>query len=291
MLQKLKRFVKSSPCLKIPLMAIIFDGRAFASQKESLLKLRVEKLKKKGKIPRLASILIGDNPASKLYVDLKKKAAKQIGVELAVYYLSHNKKTDEILKLIGSLNKDQEVDGIMIQLPLPEGLSKDKGRIINTIDYKKDVDGLRPDSPFLHPTSKAVVEILDRAELMLGKKPKTVCVIGATGMVGTPLVKELKKKKYQVIECSSETKNPGDKTREADVLISAIGKANLLKGHMVKDGAVVIDVGSPRGDVQLNEVTKKASFITPVPGGVGPVTIACLLENLVEACQEKKVSI
>jgi methylenetetrahydrofolate dehydrogenase (NADP+)/methenyltetrahydrofolate cyclohydrolase len=272
-------------------MAIIFDGRAFASQKESLLKLRVEKLKKKGKIPRLASILVGDNSANKLYVDLKKKAAEQIGVELAVYYLSHNKKTDEILKLIGSLNEDQGVDGIMIQLPLPEGLSKDKGRIISAIDNRKDVDGLRVDSPFLHPTSKAVVEILDRAKLMLGKNPETVCVIGATGMVGRPLVKELKKKKYKVIECSSETKNLADKTREADVLVSAIGKADLLKGEMVKDGAVIIDVGSPRGDVQLNEVVKKVSFVTPVPGGVGPVTIACLLENLVEACQEKKVGI
>ncbi len=272
-------------------MAIIFDGRAFASQKESLLKLAVEKLKQKGKIPRLASILVGDNPASKLYVDLKKKAAEQIGVKLDVYSLSDNIKTDEILKLIGSLNEDKEVHGIMIQLPLPEGLSKNKGRIIKTIDYKKDIDGLRPDSLFLHPTSKAVVEILDRAELMFGKKTETVCVIGATGMVGRPLVKELKKKKYQVIECSRETKNLADKTREADVLVSAIGKANWLKSYMVKDGAVVIDVGSPRGDVQLSGVVKKVSFITPVPGGVGPVTIACLLENLVEACQEKKVSL
>jgi len=271
-------------------MAIIFDGRAFASQKESLLKLSVEKLKEKGKIPRLASILVGDNPASKLYVDLKKKAAERIGVELDVYSLGHDSKTDEILKLIGRLNEDQEVHGIMIQLPLPKGLSKDKGRIIDSIDYRKDVDGLRPDSSFLHPTSKAVLEILDRAELMLGKKPETVCVIGATGMVGIPLVKELMKKKYHVIECSSETKNLDDKTREADVLVSAIGKSNLLKGYMVKDGAVVIDVGSPKGDVQLNEVVKKVSFITPVPGGVGPVTIACLLENLVEACQENKAN-
>ena len=272
-------------------MAIIFDGRAYAAQKESLLKLRVEKLKEKGKTPRLASILVGDNPASRLYVDLKKKAAEQIGVELDVYSLSHNKKTDEILKLIGRLNEDQEVDGMMIQLPLPGGLAKNKGRIISTIDNRKDVDGLRPDSPFLHPTSKAVVEILDRAKLMLGKKPRTVCVTGATGMVGRPLVTELKKKGYRVIECSSATKNLDEKTREADVLVSAIGKANLLKGDMVKDGAIVIDVGSPKGDVELAGVVKKVSFITPVPGGVGPVTIACLLENLVEACQEKKVDI
>ncbi|KKU04038.1 MAG: Bifunctional protein FolD [Candidatus Woesebacteria bacterium GW2011_GWC2_47_16] len=272
-------------------MAIIFDGRAYASQKESLLKLRVEKLKEKGKIPRLASILIGDNPASKLYVDLKKKAAEEIGVALDVYSLRHDVKADDVLKLIDSLNKNQAVNGIMIQLPLPGSLSKDKGRIISTIDSRKDVDGLRVDSPFLHPTSKAVVEILDRAKLMLGKKPRTVCVIGATGMVGRPLVKELKKKGYRVTEGSSETKNLADKTRKADVLISAIGKANLLKGDMVKDGAVIIDVGSPKGDVQLSEVAPKVSFVTPVPGGVGPVTIACLLENLVEACQEKKVNI
>jgi len=264
-------------------MAIIFDGRAFAAQKRELLKSKIEPLGKKGAAPHLASVIVGDNPASLLYVGLKKKAAEQIGAKVDIYHLGNNTKKEELVDLIESLNKDASVHGIMIQLPLPQGLSGDKETIISQINPKKDVDGLRADSPFLHPTSKAVIEILNSAKTLLKRKPELVCVVGSSGMVGMPLVKELKKENYKVIECSSLTKNLREKTQDADVVVSTTGKENIIGAEDVKNQAIVIDVGSPKADVDFNKVLSKSAFITPVPGGVGPVTITCLLENLIAA--------
>lgn len=255
-------------------MAIIFDGRTFAVRKEEGLKQKVADLRSRGIVPHLASILIGADPASKLYVGLKKKAAERIGAELDIYYLNEGTQLSEILHLIDSLNGDETVQGIMVQLPLPDSLHAAKVEIINSISSEKDVDGLRADSQFLHPTSKAVIDILKEAEKELRIEPKSTCVVGATGMVGAPLVKELRRLGYNLTH----------EREAADVLISCTGKPSLIDGSTVKVGAIVIDVGSPKGDIEFEAVSKKAGFITPVPGGVGPVTISCLLENLVYAC-------
>jgi methylenetetrahydrofolate dehydrogenase (NADP+)/methenyltetrahydrofolate cyclohydrolase len=264
-------------------MAVIFDGKAFAVEKEEALKMRVLGLKTRGVNPKLASILIGSDPASKLYVGLKKKAAERIGAELDVYYIPENSKIEDVLLLISTLNLDDTVNGIMVQMPLPEKLEKFRDRIVNLISSEKDVDGLKHDSHYLHPTSKAVIDILKEAEKDQKTVFKKICVVGAFGMVGAPLVKELNEKGYKVTGCGSKTSDIKSKTLEADVVVSATGVQGLISGEMVKDGAVVIDVGSPRGDVNFYEVERKASFITPVPGGVGPVTISCLLENLISA--------
>lgn len=265
---------------------IIFDGRQFAAEKEVSLQNRVLGLKAREVYPKLATILIGNDPASRLYVDLKKKAAARIGAELDVYFLKENTKLEEIILLIGTLNTDDNVQGIMVQMPIPENLSAFKDEIINTINPEKDVDGLQKDSPFLHPTAKAVMEIIDQAkkEIPLKEAPYKVVVVGATGMVGAPLVQELKDEKYNVIPCDINTTDLKKATLQGDIVISCAGVPNLIKGDMVKEGVVIVDVGSPRGDIEFDTVSPKALFITPVPGGVGPVTISCLLENLIGAC-------
>lgn len=263
--------------------SVIFDGKAFAAEKENSLGIRVLGLKARGVYPKLASILVGNSPASELYVNLKKKAAERIGAEVDIYYITAHSKVDDLVLLIDTLNTDENVHGIMIQLPLPEPMSKFKDRIIESIDPKKDVDGLKKDSPFLHPTSKAVIDILKFAEKGLDIHPEIVCVVGATGMVGTPLVKELKIEKYKVIECDTKTDTLKGLTLQGDVIVSTTGVPGLIKSEMVKEGAITIDVGSPHGDID-SEVSKKTSFFTPVPGGVGPVTISSLLENLINAC-------
>lgn len=267
-------------------MTIIFDGRAFAEKKILELDKKVAVLKNKGIHPKLASILIGDDPASKLYVTLKKKKAQAIGAEMDVYFLKEKENIETILALIDSLNSDDSVYGIMVQLPLPPNFSKeDKEEIINLIKKEKDVDGLREGSLFLHPTSKAVIDVIEESKKTADYGTNTiVCVVGATGMVGRPLVSQLKKEGYEVSECNHDTKDLKEKTLQADILISTTGISNLITSDMVKKGATVIDVGSPRGDVDSG-VSEVAGFLTLVPGGIGPITIASLLENLVKASQ------
>jgi methylenetetrahydrofolate dehydrogenase (NADP+)/methenyltetrahydrofolate cyclohydrolase len=269
-------------------MATVFDGRKFAAEKEATLAIRVLGLKARGVYPKLASILVGSDPASQLYVNLKKKAAERIGAEVDIYLIKENSKPEDLILLIETLNTDTTVHGIMIQMPIPGKIGSLKEKIVNSIKPEKDIDGLRTDSSFLHPTSKAVIQILDEAkkldELPLGKEPLKVVVVGATGMVGAPLVRELKEEKYEVIACDTNTPNLKENTLQGDVVVSCTGIPNLIKGEMVKDGVIVIDVGSPKGDVEFAEVEKIASYISPVPGGVGPVTITCLLENLISAC-------
>jgi len=266
-------------------MAIVFDGRAFAAEKEEVLKGRIFGLKARGVHPKLASIIIGSDPASVLYVGLKKKAAERIGAELDIYKIPENTKLEDLLLLISSLNTDDTVYGIMIQMPLPEKLEEKRDTIINLISPDKDVDGLRPDSDYLHPTSKAVIDIIHAAEKELKiVKLGTTCVVGATGMVGIPLVRELEEEGYTVIKCNTKTADLQGQSLQADILVSVTGIQGIIKADMVKKGAIVVDVGSPKGDVNYYEVERKAAFITPVPGGVGPVTISCLLENLISAC-------
>jgi len=259
-------------------MATVFDGRSFAALKEDDLKQKVKKLVAQGKIPKLVSILVGDDPASVLYVNLKKRAAERIGCQLVIRRPRTDIGPDNLIAEIRKLNKDQSVNGIMVQLPLPGNFKDSSQDIINAIDPQKDVDGLRKDSPFLHPTSKAILQIIEEVN-----DGSNVCVVGSTGMVGRPLINELKRRGYQTSECDSNTKDLKDRTLAADILVSVTGENNLIKGNMVKEGAVVIDVGSPKGDVDFEKVAPKVRFITPVPGGVGPVTISCLLENLVKA--------
>lgn len=254
-------------------MAIVFDGRAFAAKKEDELKKKVVELKSRGITPHLASILIGSDPASKLYVGLKKKAAEKIGAELDIYFLPEKSGLDEVKKLIESLNHDKNIQGIMIQLPLPGTLQNYKSEILDLISPEKDVDGLRPDSKFSHPTAMAVMQIIYES----GVKSKKICVVGS-GMVGSAMATEIWREHYEQLF----------DTREADIVVSATGKPSIIKAESIRNGAVVVDVGSPKGDVDFESVSKKASFITPVPGGVGPVTISCLLENLISACYNRQ---
>lgn len=265
--------------------ATVFDGRAFASEKIEELKIISAGVRSRGVVPHLASILIGDDEASHLYVQLKKKKAEEIGAELDPYFLPEKTELSTVLTLIDTLNSDENVQGIMVQLPIPGELGEHKEEIINKISNEKDIDGLRGDSKFLHPTSKAIMDILAMAlsGVKIEKSAITVCVVGSTGMVGMPLVKELKHEGYKVLEANGKTEDLSSITLKANVLISATGVPGLIKPEMVKKDVIVIDVGSPSGDFN-SDVEKKALFFTPVPGGVGPVTIACLLENLVEAC-------
>jgi methylenetetrahydrofolate dehydrogenase (NADP+)/methenyltetrahydrofolate cyclohydrolase len=266
-------------------MAIIFDGKLFALQKNEKLKKEVLDLNTKGIFPHLASIVIGDNPASKLYVGLKKKAGEAIGIQVDVYYLPETTEKEDLLTLIDTLNKDREVSGIMIQLPIPTKLVGFKNEIIASIDPRKDVDGLREDSVYVHPTSKAVIEILNHAKNLSQMKNlsiQKICVVGSSGMVGKSLVKELKKLDYEVFGCDSNTKDINKSTLQSDVVISCTGVLGLIKKEMIKKDSIIIDVGFPKGDFDKG-VFDLAGFVTPVPGGVGPVTVACLLENLVQS--------
>lgn len=266
-------------------MAIMFDGKLFAFQKNEDLEKKVLDLHTTGLFPHLASIVIGDNPASKLYVGLKKRAGEAIGIQVDIYYISEYTKKEDVITLIKTLNVDDKFSGIMVQLPIPDELSKFREEIINTIDFSKDVDGLRDDSPFIHPTSKAAIEILNYAKTLPEIKNlsiKKICVVGSTGMVGRPLVREFKKEGYEVVECDSKTKNIREFTLISDVVISATGVPNIIKKDMIKKDSIIIDIGSPKGDFDPS-ASLRASFITPVPGGVGPVTISCLLDNLIQS--------
>jgi len=260
----------------------IFDGKAFARRKEDELYHKIVKL---GKRPVIASILVGEEPASRLYVNLKRAAADRVGAEMDVYEFSSSISYNQLIKRISLLNEDKTVTGIMVQLPLPERLKGRTNEILSHIDFKKDVDGLRKNSPFMPAVVRAVIAILNEAK----KKVKVnsnarIVVVGAKGAVGEKLVEVLTKEGYKVRGLSRglSLEKFKKETLAADVLISATGQHGIIKGEHVSKGVVVIDVGSPKGDVDFAQVCQKASFITPVPGGVGPVTVVSLLENLLD---------
>ncbi len=260
-------------------MAVIFDGKRWAENEEEILKGQISELKESfGITPKLVSILVGDDPASRLYSSLKKKAAERVG---AKFKIKHFKDPDinVLIHFIEKLNEDDKVHGIMIQLPLPASLEDQTSALINEITPEKDVDGLCEGSLFVPATVKAILEIID---ILDPDKKTNIVVIGNRGMVGKPLVIELKKRDLKIIGCNSETKDLKNETLKADILISATGASNLIKGNMVKKRVSIIDVGAPKGDVDPS-VRLKASFITPVPGGIGPMTISCLLANLLTA--------
>ena len=261
-------------------MIYIYKGKKRAKEKLQDLSVLAKSLIKKGKKPRLVSFVIGDNKEGLIYSAMKKNAAMKIGAVFEVECLQEDAGKTKIIREIKNFNNDDKVDGIMVQLPLPESYSvKEKHEIINSIAKHKDVDGMREDSFFTAPVVKAVMIVL--SDSAVGKESLCV-VVGGGGFVGKKIIKELKKTGFGIVSVNTKTKNIKKKTKKADVLISATGRAGLIEKDMVKKGAVVIDLGYPEPDVSKG-VYKKASFITPVPEGIGPLTIACLLENCIIA--------
>ncbi len=278
-------------------MAEIISGKVVSAAKREEIKERVAKLNEQGKQVGLAVIIVGNNSASRVYVNNKKKACAEVGINSFEYALPEETTQAELLDLIARLNNDEKVNGILCQLPLPSHI--DEQAVINAIDPSKDVDAFHPfnvghimigDYTFLPCTPAGIMEMLKFYNIdVRGKK---CVVIGRSNIVGKPMAMLLLKENGTVEICHSRTKNLKEETLCADILVAAVGKAYFVTADMVKDGAVVIDVGMNRneegklcGDVCYEEVEKKASFITPVPGGVGPMTITMLLENTVRAVE------
>lgn len=278
-------------------MSEIISGKVVSSAKRLEIKERVTELNNKGISVGLAVIIVGDNSASKVYVNNKKKACEEVGIKSFEYPLPEATTESELISLVEKLNNSSEVDGILCQLPLPKHI--DEKRVLNSIDPKKDVDAFHPfnvghimigDYTFLPCTPAGVMEMLKYYNISVdGKK---CVVVGRSNIVGKPMAMLLLKENGTVQICHSKTENLAEETRGADILVAAVGKANFITADMVKDGVVVIDVGMNRnaegklcGDVAFDEVEKKASFITPVPGGVGPMTVTMLLENTVKAAE------
>lgn len=280
-------------------MAEILNGKELAKKIRIGLKKEVEKLKEEGINPKLAVIMVGNDPASTVYVRNKSKACEKVGIEFEEFLFEENITMETLLGTIDKLNKDDSIHGILLQAPIPKHL--DINRAFLEIDPKKDVDGFHPinvgnlcigNDCFVSCTPYGIVRILK--EYNIETEGKEAVILGRSNIVGKPMIQCMLGLNSTVTVCHSRTKNIGDVCRRADILISAIGKPKFVKEDMVKDGAVVIDVGINRlddgtivGDVDFENVEKKASYITPVPGGVGPMTIAMLLENVVKAAKSR----
>jgi len=276
-------------------MARIIDGKAIAEEIRAEFVEEVKKIQsEKGITPGLAVILVGQDPASKTYVRNKERACQNVGIYSEVHRLPEETSQDEVLGLIRKLNQDPKIHGILVQLPLPEHI--DETACINAIVPEKDVDGFHPinvgklmigEKCFVPCTPAGVIELLDRVGVEL--KGKEACVVGRSNIVGKPVSLLLLQRHATVTICHSRTRNLGEVTRRADVLVVAVGKPEMIKGDMVKEGAVVIDVGVNSvdgklvGDVEFATAFERASAITPVPGGVGPMTITMLLKNTIQA--------
>lgn len=269
-------------------MVITFDGRKKAEEIEERLREKVKDIIKVK--PQLVSIVVGDNGGALKYQKLKQKKARSLGADIEIRKFDENVSLEELKEVVGKLNSDKSVYGIMLQLPLPQSFSKeDRDMLINLIRPEKDVDGMRLDSPYTAPVVKAIMLALDEAKEATNnivrppfkETPYKVVVVGANGFVGTKLIKELAgKSEYEVISAGSDSHDLKSIIDSADVVISATGVADLIKEDMVKDGVILIDVGAPVGDID-KKAYEKASFVSPVPGGVGPLTIVCLMENLI----------
>jgi methylenetetrahydrofolate dehydrogenase (NADP+)/methenyltetrahydrofolate cyclohydrolase len=285
-------------------MAIIFDGRSFAKEKEKALQSRVRLLRKNKIIPKLVSIVIGDVDGAMKYQEMKKRQGERVGIEIEIKQFKEKTAMSEILQFIGRLNKDTSVHGIMIQLPLPQSFAfEDRAVLINAIDLKKDVDGMNERSDFIAPVVMAVLNAFQKSKIQnpkskWGKKPhfakatlgaqqiKNVAVVGAEGFEGKKIVKAFQAWGYSVTKLDRKNQNAvfiNHEISHADVVVSCTGSPASIVGEVIKPNAIVIDVGAPQGDFEFESVSKKASFITPVPGGIGPVTIISLMENVVEA--------
>lgn len=273
----------------------IIDGKAVSAAVKDEVKNEVEQLKKSGSFPCLAVVLVGNDPASKVYVGNKKKACEYCGIKSLEYLLDENTTEEELLSLINVLNNDSAVNGILVQLPLPKHINEE--HIINSIVPSKDVDAFHPvnvgkimigNPDFLPCTPAGVMEMLKKYNIETCGKD--CVIIGRSNIVGKPMAMLMLAANATVTVCHSKTANIKEKCKNADIIIAAVGKAGFVTADMVKDGAVVIDVGINRnsegklcGDVDFESVSQKASYITPVPGGVGPMTIATLMKNTLAA--------
>ena len=278
-------------------MAVIIDGKALAKKIREQLKEECSKLKKEGILPKLAVIMVGDDPASKVYVRNKSKACNEVGIEYEEYILNSNITQEKLINLIESLNNKKDVHGILLQSPIPKNL--DINEAFQAISYKKDVDGFNPinvgklsigQDTFISCTPYGVIKMFEEYNIDLDGK--NVVILGRSNIVGKPLIQCCLDKNATVTVCHSHTKNIKQITKNADILISAIGKAKFVTKDLVKDGVVIIDVGINRGedgkltgDVDFENVSPKASYITPVPGGVGPMTITMLMNNVIKAAK------
>lgn len=278
-------------------MAEILDGRMVAKKIRQGLKSEVEDLRANGINPKLAVIMVGEDPSSKIYVKNKSIACNEVGIEYEEFLLSETTTMEELLDLIDKLNKDATIHGILLQSPIPKGL--DINEAFRAIDPKKDVDGFNPfnvgklclgQDTFVSCTPFGIIKLLGEYNIEI--EGKNAVVVGRSNIVGKPMMQCLLNKNATVTICHSKTKDLKEVTKEADILVVAIGRANFIKKDMVKENAVVIDVGINRGengklcgDVDFEEVSKVASYITPVPGGVGPMTIAMLMNNIVKAAR------
>lgn len=278
-------------------MAIIIDGKKVSAQVKEQVRIETEELVEKGIKPGLAVIIVGDDPASRVYVNNKKKACEKVGFLSKEFALPATTTQEELLALVNELNEDKEINGILCQLPLPKGL--DEKAVIEAISPLKDVDAFHAsnvgkimigDYDFLPCTPAGVMEMLHSYNIPV--EGKECVVIGRSNIVGKPMAMLLLHENGTVTITHSRTKNLKEVTKRADILVAAIGKPKFVTADMVKEGAVVIDVGMDRdengklcGDVDFENVKEKCSAITPVPGGVGPMTIAVLMKNTLKACK------
>lgn len=269
-------------------MTILIDGKSLSAKIIDDLVVKVSRLSKK---PHLAVILVGEDPASQLYVGMKEKMANKIGMESSVYKYPVDTEEKVILDKIEELNNDNKVDAILVQVPLPKHISETN--VILAIKPEKDADGITPQNigrisikvePFAYPcTPLGILKLLD--EYKIDIPGKHAVIVGRSNIVGKPLAQMLLNRDATVTVCHSKTNNLSEIIKTADVLISAVGKYKIIRSDMIKSGCVIIDVGTSKidgktcGDVDFESVSSIASHITPVPGGVGPMTIACLMEN------------
>ena len=281
-------------------MAIRIDGKKISTEIKDELKETVAQYREQGIEITLAVIQVGTDPASTVYVGNKKKACEYIGIHSLAYELEENTTQEQLLELIKKLNKDETVNGILVQLPLPKHIDEDE--VIRAISPSKDVDGFHPQSVgalsigekgFVSCTPAGIIQLLKRTGIEI--EGKECVVVGRSNIVGKPISMLLLRENGTVTICHSRTKDLKEVTKRADILIVAIGKPKFITADYVKEGAVVIDVGIHRnennklcGDVDFDSVEPKASAITPVPGGVGPMTIAMLMNNCVEAVELQK---
>ena len=274
----------------------ILDGKYISSEIVQTLKAEIQKYIQEGKrVPRIDILLVGDDYASQMYVNMKEKKALDLGILVNIHTFDKEISQDQLIKLIKQLNSNSEVDGIMVQLPMPEHINESE--VLESILPSKDVDGLtstnlgklfKNDSSAIPPaTAKGVIKLLDNYDIQI--EGKRAVVIGRGDISGLPIAAMLQNRNATVTICHSHTQGLKDICKDADILVSSIGKAEYINSEYVKNGSVVIDVGTNKnsegklvGDVDFNSVKDIAEYITPVPGGVGPMTIACLFDNLIE---------
>jgi methylenetetrahydrofolate dehydrogenase (NADP+)/methenyltetrahydrofolate cyclohydrolase len=280
-------------------VAVIIDGKAIAAQLREEIGRETAKLTARGVVPGLAVVLVGDDPASRVYVSMKEKACAATGIFSDEHKLDANTSEQDLLALIEQLNADQRIDGILVQLPLPDHI--DESKVLEAISPSKDVDGFHPynvgrlvtGNPLFQPcTPYGVMKMLEKTGVDLSGKE--VVVVGRSNIVGKPVALMCLAQHATVTLCHSRTADLPDKVRQADVVIAAVGRPEMIKGDWIKPGAVVIDVGVNRvgekklvGDVEFAAACERASAITPVPGGVGPMTITMLLFNTLESAKRR----